>query len=171
MDHLIKHTDITFTTAAFLELAAEILGRGKTLRFQARGVSMRPLVRDGDVLLVKPIDPQSIRLGDVVLCKNQAEQAVVHRVICKRQEPDGLAYQVKGDQSVQPDGWLPVGCVYGKLIGIERDGQSIEMDKRQIRLLSWLAVQRSKLQSDKRTCLQPLSQLIRNLPVFRTYLS
>lgn len=169
--NLNEHTSMLISSPAFIGLSAEILSLGKTLRFQASGSSMQPLVRDGDVLLIKPVDPQDIRLGDIVLCQGEGERVVVHRVIRKRSKPEGLSFQIQGDQAAQPDGWIPAGSIYGRLVAIDREDQLIDMEKTKMRFLGWLAAQRSKWQLGKRGSLQPLSQLIKHLPIFKTYLS
>ena len=46
-------------------LAREILGREAVLRFQARGNSMTPFIRDGDIVTLVPLS-RPPRIGDVV---------------------------------------------------------------------------------------------------------
>jgi len=43
--------------AVFTRLAKDVLGRGASFRFQARGNSMTPFIRDGDVIAIVPMRP------------------------------------------------------------------------------------------------------------------
>jgi signal peptidase I len=67
----------------FLELSRDILEKGKSIRFQARGWSMRPFIRDGDFVTVSPAENSSIRKGDVVFYSTPKNKAMAHRVIHK----------------------------------------------------------------------------------------
>jgi len=142
MDHSIKRTGITCSSPAFLELSAAILGCGKSLRFKAQGVSMQPLVRDGDVLLIKPVNPATIRPGEIVLFQSQRERVIVHRVLRKRVNHTGVAFLVQGDQAAQPDGWISQDHIFGRLVEITRGQRRIQLRQPAMRLLSWMAVQR-----------------------------
>jgi hypothetical protein len=141
---MITVTSISCTSAAFAELSAAILRSGKALRFQARGASMAPLVRDGDVLWVRPVDVRSVRLGDVVLCCREPGRALVHRVVRRLAGPTGLCFTVQGDQVARPDGLIPGAQVYGRVMAIERGGARIEMDRPLMSMLSGCMVLRSR---------------------------
>jgi signal peptidase I len=157
-------------SAAFADLSSEILQHGKSLRFKARGVSMRPLVRDGDTLLVRPVEAREIHAGDVVLCSSQTDCVVVHRVLRRLPEADGFTFLVQGDQAGQPDGWIMQSQVYGRVAAIERAGVPIDMYQPVMRLLGWLAVLRSRRQLGHRRWALLATQLARRLPVFYRYL-
>lgn len=117
---------------------------GKSVRFQARGVSMKPLVRDGDVLVVEPLGQDQPRVGEVVLCSTASERMVVHRVI-RRQIKNGIQYsQVQGDQIPQADGWMSDEEVLGRVTTLERDGRVIKMDGIVMRALGRYAAFRSR---------------------------
>ncbi len=135
---------IRCTPAALVEISAEILRSGRAVRFQARGDSMSPLVRDGDVLTVHPADAGSIRLGDVVLFTDGHGRPLVHRVIRKVASPEGIRFTVQGDRVVQPDGVIPAAQVYGRVTAIERAGMRIDMNLPGLRLLGLAVALRSR---------------------------
>jgi len=138
---------IPCTSAAFAELSAEILQAGAALRFRARGASMAPLVRDGDVLLVRPVTPGAVRVGDVVLCtlgSGAPARVVVHRVVRRLAGPDGCQFMVQGDAVARPDGVIGEAQIYGRVTAIERDAARIDMDQPMMRMLGWLAALRSR---------------------------
>lgn len=164
-------TSIPCTSRAFAELSAALLGAGKAVRFRARGSSMWPLVRDGDVLLVRPVDARSIQVGDVVLCSSEPGRVVVHRVMRKLGGRAGYCFVVQGDQIARPDGLIPEGQVYGRAVTIEREGMQVAMDDPAMRLLGGLVVLRSRWNLGRGRWYPLATRLVKRLPVFSRYLS
>ena len=117
---------------------------GKFIRFQAHGVSMKPLVRDGDMLFVEPLCQEPIRLGEVVLCRTNNNRVIVHRVVQRHGRKDKKTYLVQGDQVRQPDGWLEKGQILGRLTTVERDGRVIDLEKPTMKTLGVYAALRSR---------------------------
>lgn len=123
-----KHlTSLTCTAADFGVLSVELLHMGRQVRFQARGSSMHPLVRDGDILLISPRAQGVARVGEIVLCTTGSGQVLVHRVIARRRSNGGMAVLVQGDRAVRPDGWIPWNQVHGRLVEITRGDQVFSM--------------------------------------------
>jgi len=137
-------TSIPCTSAAFAELSAAILGAGASLRFRAHGSSMVPQLRDGDMLLVDPVDPGSVCVGDVILCCGEAGRILVHRVVRRMTGPDGYQFEIQGDQAARPDGVIPEERVYGRVVAIERGGGRIRLDRWGQRRLGWALAQCSR---------------------------
>jgi hypothetical protein len=132
---------------------------------------MYPLLRDGDVLLVRPLDGQSVNIGDAVLCSIAPGRIVVHRVVRKLAGPSGYDFLVQGDHVMRPDGVISHKQVYGRVASIERDGAHINVNNPVMRILSGFAVLRS-LWSVGRTRKLPLTlRLIKRLPGLSSYLA
>lgn len=161
---------IPCTSAAFAELSAEILRAGKALRFRAPGVSMLPLVRDGDVLLVRPVHPAAVRVGDLVLCSSEAGRIVVHRVVRRLAGPDARSFTVQGDAAARADGAIPEAQVYGRVVAIERGAAHIDLDRPVMRTLGWLAALRSRWNLGRGSGFWLATRLVKRLPVFSRYL-
>jgi signal peptidase I len=105
--------------AQLQEILDAILSRGAPVRFQARGFSMYPLIRDLDVVTVSPLPRRSLRAGDVIAFRQPGSGSLVlHRIL--RAEPDG--YLVRGDNLPAPDGIVPKADVIGLVTLAERDG-------------------------------------------------
>jgi hypothetical protein len=162
---------LSCSSAAFGGLSADLLQRGKSLRFRARGASMQPLVRDGDCLLVQPVQAGRVRVADVVLCSRGPDHIVVHRVLRRRHGLDGYDFLVQGDQVAQPDGWIPQAQVYGRVAGIQRAGISIDMHRPVTRVLGWLAVLRSRARPAHSRLFRFIRHLARRLPVIYRHLA
>jgi signal peptidase I len=101
------------------EILDAVLSRGAPVRFQARGFSMYPLIRNLDVVTVSPLPRRSLRAGDVIAFRQPANGALVlHRIL--RVEHDG--FLVRGDNLPAPDGLVPAAAVIGLVTLAERDG-------------------------------------------------
>ena len=119
-------------TAVFRELSAEILKKGHVLRFQARGISMHPFIKDRDVIKVKPVGLEDVKSGDIVFYMSKNKNFIAHRLIKKIKDKnnDGkLLLVTKGDSCTGFDAALSPSQVLGKVISIERDGKEISMEK------------------------------------------
>lgn len=110
------------------ELCAEIFDRGYYLRARVQGNSMHPVIRDGDVVLVKPAKMSEIKLGDVV-CYRSGNIIIAHRFIQKRRENGKIALLIKGDSNLSFDKKVHREQVLGKVVVIEREGQEIGLNK------------------------------------------
>jgi len=135
---------ISCTSTDFAQLSAELLGAGTAVRFEAHGGSMSPLVRDGDMLTVRPVVPGRIRLGDLVLVTDEHGCLLVHRVIRRTTGQEGIRFTVQGDQVSRPDGVIPTAQVYGRVTAIERAGVRIDVNRPSLRALGLAAALRSR---------------------------
>lgn len=122
-------------TADFEELSSQVLEEGHDLRFRARGSSMHPLVRDDDILKVRPVDGKEISVGDVVFYRSRAKGIVVHRVVSIRRGSEGVVLVVKGDAARCRDPLVHGSQVLGRVVGLERGGREVALDSRLSRSL------------------------------------
>jgi hypothetical protein len=116
-----------------LALAAELLEAGREVVLRARGASMAPLIRDGDVLTLARC-VRAPRPGDLVAA-NSCGRLLVHRVVRAR----AGRLLLRGDALWQPDGWF--ACQYlghqsiapaaggaqiiGRVVAVERGGRPL----------------------------------------------
>jgi hypothetical protein len=108
----------------FEALAVHILAGGHDLRFRARGSSMLPLLRDGDILDVQPIgETPSIRSGEIVLYRSPGRGIVVHRVVGILRQGQEDILLVKGDAAHAPEPQVPASDVLGRVVSTERSGR------------------------------------------------
>lgn len=103
-------------------LLEAVLARGASFRFQARGYSMAPFIRDGDILTVAPIAAEARRIGVVVAVVNPARGSlIVHRIVARRGEGRAeTAFLVKGDNCRHSDGAFPADSIIGVIASVER---------------------------------------------------
>lgn len=117
--------ELTLGGTALTALLKAAVAQGACLRFRARGGSMGPFVRNGDVVTVAPLrHGQRIRLGDIVAFEHpQPDNLRLHRVIGRR----GRLLLVKGDNTPAVDGLVPEERVLGVVVRIERNGVAVRL--------------------------------------------
>ena len=94
----------------FEEVIRELLGQGLSVRFQARGASMSPAIRDGDIVVVTPVIVSKLRKDDIVLAKIN-EGFRLHRIVLADHERD--VFITRGDCGEQDDPGLKGTQVLG----------------------------------------------------------
>jgi signal peptidase I len=78
--------------------------------FIVRSGSMEPAIRTGSIVVVEPVSPTSIKVGDVITYRRpeDPDNTITHRVVGVR-APAGLAsapvFRTKGDANNAPDPW------------------------------------------------------------------
>ena len=106
--------------AAFVELVAQLLDEGHPVRFTARGGSMRPFIRDGDVVTVRCYDGKSPRRGDVAAYLTEQKQVRLHRVVGGGAR---CGWLVRGDAHWCAAERVRSGEVLGRVHTVVRDGK------------------------------------------------
>jgi uncharacterized repeat protein (TIGR01451 family) len=84
----------------FEALCRELLHQGLTVRFEARGASMSPLIRDREIVYVTPVIVSKLRKGDIVLTKGHSGFRV-HRLVVTEHSKD--LFITRGDCGLQND--------------------------------------------------------------------
>ena len=161
---------ISCSPAEFAGLSAELLRLGKVVRFQARGNSMQPLLRDGDILSVSPVDFDQIRIGDVIMCSSHSGCIVVHRVILRKNKFEQNQLLVKGDQAEKPDGWINSSQIYGRVAAFERQGNKVALDSLIMKTLGLMAVLNSRKAILSKGIPHRTIQWVKKLRLFYWYL-
>ena len=105
------------------ELAAQVLRGGNSLRITARGASMLPFLRDGDVVSVIPIAPDRVAVGDVICYESPPGRVFLHRVIRR----DGTGFVAKGDALRFVES-VDATDVLGTVVAVQRNGRTIGWD-------------------------------------------
>ncbi len=87
----------------FEALSRELLNNGLSVRFEARGASMFPSIRDRQIVHVTPVIVSKLRKGDIVLTKGHSGFRL-HRLVST--DHDKNLFITRGDSGQQDD--LPV---------------------------------------------------------------
>ena len=102
---------------------------------------MSPWIKKGDLLVVKPIGFEEVRIGEIVAYRKDENHSVLttHRVVA-RSKDQGQCYLItQGDRNLYRD--LPLVSpqdILGKVVGIERKSQVISLETPFYRLRGYL---------------------------------
>jgi signal peptidase I len=109
-------------STAFTEVAAELLGRGRSVRFRAEGGSMHPAIRAGDKLVVQPVALDELGIGDVALYRN-GRGVTAHRVVAvPGHAGQGSLFLMRGDAGGMRDEPVEPERILGKVVAVESGG-------------------------------------------------
>ena len=116
-----------------LDLAAEVLRSGGTVRVKAWGTSMLPSLWPGDLLTIENTHAAKIVPGDIVAVRRNG-RFFVHRLVEKRMDQGVLSWITRGDAMRQNDPPATNGELLGRVSSIERGHQA----RTPVSELSWL---------------------------------
>jgi signal peptidase I len=119
-----------------IELAAEVLRSGGTIRIRAFGTSMLPTIWPGDILQIESKPWHEFEAGDVVLVKRE-KNILIHRLVSN----DGLQWTTRGDAMPQDDPPVASADVLGRVAQIQRRNCVMEPKRRLMpvqRVLGWM---------------------------------
>jgi len=108
-----------------LDLAAEVLRSGGTIRLQALGTSMLPSIWPGDVLSVENKPGEQAVSGDIVLVARE-RRFFIHRLI----EKQSSQCITRGDSMPQNDAPVAEAQVLGKVSAIHRRSGAVVPGRR-----------------------------------------
>ena len=153
----VRGSDFPLSDASLIELLRAVLAAGVPFRFRARGWSMVPFIRDGDVITVAPLGHSAPRPGDVLaLLHPVSGKLLVHRAIARR----GECYLIQGDSVFGgPDGWIEAHRFLGRVVRVEREDRSVRLGLGVERYLLALLV-RMRLLLPVRRCLGVLRRCL-----------
>ncbi|MBN1998786.1 S24/S26 family peptidase [candidate division KSB1 bacterium] len=107
---------------ALMTLADAVLLRDVPFRIQAKGGSMSPVIRNGDVITISPLAGCKAVCGDVLAFVNRLNNSLlVHRVIRIK----GDDYFFRGDNSSGTVEVAAADQILGRLTGVERNGKAV----------------------------------------------
>lgn len=89
------------------------LQEGETVQFRPRGNSMQGKIDSGQLCTVEPVDPATLKVGDIVLCKVNGNQ-YLHLV----KAIQGSRFQI-GNNRGRINGWVSANGIYGKCVRLE----------------------------------------------------
>lgn len=129
--------EVICRNADFVELSSEILGKGNCLRFCAKGCSMYPFIRNGDVIRVKKTS-SNINIGDIIFYRTSSGSMVVHRVVRKYGDINEAMLLTKGDACLDFDEPIHKNNIIGKVTAIERGKVTFKLENKIFRLINFI---------------------------------
>lgn len=86
---------------------------GETVSFRPRGGSMTGKIESGQLCTVAPVDPETLSIGDIVLCR-VGRNEYLHLVKAIRPGQ----FQI-GNNKGFINGWIAASNIFGKCIRVE----------------------------------------------------
>ncbi len=90
----------------------EKLRAGQTVSFRPRGNSMTGKIESGELCTVAPVEPETLKVGDIVLCKVNGQE-YLHLI----KAIQGPRFQI-GNNRGRINGWVSANAIFGKLIAV-----------------------------------------------------
>ena len=119
-----KRGELSLPSEQLEKLMRGVLAKGASFRFQGKGFSMSPFIKDGDVLTIAPLQGSCPRFGDVVVFTHpDTGKLVIHRIIGKKKS----TYRTKGDNSPEEDGIISREAIMGRVTNVERNGKYVSL--------------------------------------------
>ncbi len=105
------------------EILKAVLDKKAAISIKARGPSMSPFIKDGDIITIYPLEETlPIKRGDVVAAIGSfSNKLFVHRVVSAKRN----AFLLKGDNNRSFDGLFTKGHILGRVKAIERNNKSV----------------------------------------------
>jgi signal peptidase I len=120
------------------DLTFQILKKEGKFQVKFSGKSMRPTLKEGMQILIEKVNPQDVKLADIILYKN-GDFLVTHRVIRSIQDGQKRVFVTKGDN----DSYIDVTLISEEdLIGVVQAAFHENNSKTDVliknRLIGWL---------------------------------
>ncbi len=163
---ILKRTD-------FGELSAKVLSRDGSFCFRARGFSMVPFIRDGEILTIEPVKAATLDMGDIAFCRITGGRLVAHRVVGREVLDGREILTMRGDAPSSSYDRVLAEQVLGRVVGVHRGEKLIRLDRGFQRLMARLLVRGSPVSSlifqPVRTVKRILVWFLQQLRVLKLY--
>lgn len=97
------------------------------IEISAKGSSMFPLIREGDICRFRPVEKKSFSKGDIILFHSDSGHLIAHRLLSVIHREDECLYACKGDANAAYDKLIRIEQMLGTLYSIRRGGKDIHM--------------------------------------------
>jgi len=117
-----KGSDLPLSGRGLVDLLRAVLHKGVPVRFQAKGFSMAPFIKNNDVVTISPLQGTQPSLGDIIAFAHPETQGLcIHRIVRNK---DGF-FVTKGDNRSETEESVPIENILGSITRVERDGKKI----------------------------------------------
>ncbi len=119
---LVKGSDLSLSGPALVQLLAAVLDKGAAVRFQAKGFSMSPFIKNKDVVTISPLQGKPPGLGHIIaFVHKETDGLCIHRIVRLKDS----FYVTKGDNISETAEYVPRENILGLLTRVERTGKEV----------------------------------------------
>lgn len=119
-------------------LINEELNSGKVFQFTVSTLSMHPLIKPGDKIMVRKGPSETLKCGDIVVFEEYGELCT-HRLLCNKISNSKIKFITKGDNSLVIDRPISKEELLGKVVGIKRGSKFIDLESRFWKIVNGMA--------------------------------
>jgi signal peptidase I len=117
-----KKEEVSLSGSDMMELLRTVHEKGAAFRFKAAGSSMRPSIRNNDMVTVSPLKGIPPFVGEVVAFQHpHTNRLILHRVVRKGEN----SFFIKGDNLRVIDSHVPGENILGVVTRVERKDKAI----------------------------------------------
>ncbi|MFH1772363.1 MAG: signal peptidase I [Candidatus Omnitrophota bacterium] len=114
----------------FINISTRLMDDARLLRFKAKGKSMHPAIKDGDILtLEKPIK-ETLKEGEIIFFLRNGKCPVIHRIKRIEKEQEKILIYTGGDSLNGADEAVDLENVIGRVCAIERNSHPIHVERK-----------------------------------------
>lgn len=132
-------------------ISAVIQRTGK-IELPSAGISMYPLIKEGNVSTFLSVQREELKLGDICLFVTDQGALIGHRLYAVKQDGSKELFIFKGDTCFEPDDPLPFTSILGRWSGVRRNSRFQAANHWRSRLLAVLALRVPKWHKVIRWC-------------------
>ncbi|MGB5218281.1 MAG: GNAT family N-acetyltransferase [Smithella sp.] len=122
--HVSEGGELSLSNKGQMALLLATVEKEASLRTMARGFSMRPFIRDKDILTIGPVKDKKNFLGDVVAFTHPENgRMAIHRIIGHTDK----GWLIRGDNCLEPDGVVPEDKIIGRVSRVERGEKDVRL--------------------------------------------
>jgi hypothetical protein len=119
---VVRVSGLSLSGRDLVELLRAVLEKGTPARFQAKGFSMSPFIKNNDVVTIFPLKGKRPGLGEIIaFVHTETDGLCVHRIVRKKK---GL-YLTKGDNISDTTESVPRENILGAVAAVEREGKEV----------------------------------------------
>lgn len=116
------------------QLLTRIMQRDGWLVMPAKGSSMYPIIREGNMCRFRPVETKKLAIGDIILFCSDSGQLIAHRLLSVIRREDQLLYICKGDTNLGCDAPIRREQMIGVLFSIGKSSKELQMTNRLVSL-------------------------------------
>ena len=117
-----KGSDLPLSGRSLVAILRAVLEKGAPARFQAKGFSMSPFIKNNDLVTISPLKGKRPGLGEIIaFVHGETDGLCVHRVVRRK---DGL-YVTKGDNISDTAEVVPRENILGSVSRVERERKEV----------------------------------------------
>ena len=127
-----------------LDFSIQLIEEKGKIYLRLSGFSMFPFLKEGDVALIKKVEINALKIGDVIVFK-QDQKMVAHRLMALKKNGENNILTTKGDTSKNNDPIFTKKEYVGKIISYNRKGKKITITTKFYELIGRIIVKTSQL--------------------------